>query len=93
LPREKTMKRSKPRFEKQTPSGTAISLRLGHGAIAEIARRTGVNRSTVSRVARGEKTSERVYLAIIRYLLQNDGRSEKREPAGLACGPREMGVR
>jgi hypothetical protein len=83
------------RFEKQPPAGISISVRLERGAAAEIARKLNppVHPSLVSRVARGEKTSERVYLAIIRYLLQKDGHSEKRDRAGVACGPREMGER
>ena len=52
-------------------SGAAASLlRSDHGAISRIARRLKLNRSTVSRVANGKKTSERVRLAIIRECLR-----------------------
>ena len=44
-------------------------LRVDRGAMKRIARRIGVHPSLVSRVARGKKTSERVRLAIVRYLL------------------------
>ena len=44
-------------------------LRADHGAISRIAKRVGVHRSMVSKVANGKKTSERVRVAIIRYLL------------------------
>jgi nicotinate-nucleotide pyrophosphorylase len=44
-------------------------LRAERGALSLIARKIGVSRQTVSRVARGEKTSERVRVAIVRYLL------------------------
>lgn len=37
--------------------------------MAHIARRLGVDPSLISRVARGEKTSERVRIAVVRYLL------------------------
>jgi DNA-binding transcriptional regulator LsrR (DeoR family) len=45
-------------------------LRADHGAMTRIAHRLGVNRSTVSRVVRGQKTSERVRLAIMRECLR-----------------------
>jgi transcriptional regulator with XRE-family HTH domain len=61
------------RIEKQAAAGTSMALRLTNGAAAAIARRLGVNRSTVSRVARGLKTSERVSIGIFRYLLKNNG--------------------
>ena len=50
--------------------GPAILLRFERGAMSEIAREIGVNPSLVSRVARGQKTSERVRVAIVRYLLK-----------------------
>ncbi len=38
----------------------AAVLRMDHGSISRIARSVGVNRSTVSRVVAGTKTSQRV---------------------------------
>ncbi len=38
----------------------AAVLRMDHGSISRIARGLGVNRSTVSRVVAGTKTSQRV---------------------------------
>lgn len=38
----------------------AAVLRMDHGSISRIARSLGVNRSTVSRVVAGTKTSQRV---------------------------------
>lgn len=61
--------RNRNNKQKQMPSGAAILLRLEHGAMSRIAERIGVDPSLVSRVVRGEKTSERVRIAIIRYLL------------------------
>jgi len=55
------------------PFGAAILLRFERGALSEIARRIGVDPSLVSRVARGQKTSERVRIAMVRYLLQHGG--------------------
>jgi len=65
--------RNRNNHKKQIPTGAAILLRLDHGAMAEIARRVGVHRSMVSKVVRGLKTSERVRIAIVRYLLQHGG--------------------
>jgi DNA-binding IclR family transcriptional regulator len=48
-----------------------VAIRLGRNAATKIARALDVNRSTVSRVARGLKTSERVTRAIIRYLAKH----------------------
>lgn len=45
-------------------------LRWEHGSIARIARELGVNRSTVSRVAHGLKTSRRVEEAVLRECLR-----------------------
>jgi transcriptional regulator with XRE-family HTH domain len=55
-------------------------LRAERGAMQRIARRLGVHPSLVSRVARGKKTSERVRVAIIRYLL---GRQRELATAAL----------
>jgi hypothetical protein len=65
--------RSRNDHKKQMATGAAILLRLDHGAMAAIARRIDVHPSLVSRVARGLKTSERVRIAIVRYLLQHGG--------------------
>jgi transposase-like protein len=54
---------------KKINTEAARLLRSDHGAITRIARRLGVNPSTVSRVANGRKTSERVRIAISRYLV------------------------
>lgn len=62
-------KRNTNHRARQTPSEAANLLRAEHGAISRIARRLKVNPSTVSRVANGKKVSERVRIAIIRYLL------------------------
>jgi len=64
--------RNRDNHKKQMPFGGAILLRLQHGDIAKIARsmKPPVDRSMVSRVARAEKTSERVRRAIVRYLLR-----------------------
>jgi DNA-binding transcriptional regulator LsrR (DeoR family) len=64
--------RNRDNHKKQISTGAAILLRLDHGAMAEIARRVGVHRSMVSKVVRGLKTSERVRIAIIRYLLRRN---------------------
>ena len=40
-------------------------LRMDHGLISRIARAIGVNRSTVSRVVAGTKTSQRVRDAVV----------------------------
>ena len=45
-------------------------LRWEHGSIARIARELGVNRSTVSRVAHGLKTSRRVEEAVLQECLR-----------------------
>jgi hypothetical protein len=57
-----------------------IALRIDRGAAARIAEDLGVHPSLVSRVARGKKTSERVRVAIIRYLL---GRQRELATAAL----------
>ena len=64
--------RNRDNHKKQISTGAAILLRLDHGAMAEIARRVGVHRSMVSKVVHGLKTSERVRIAIIRYLLRRN---------------------
>jgi len=65
--------RNRDNHKKQMPTGAAILLRIDRGAMARIAERIKVDPSLVSRVARGIKTSERVRIAIIRYLLQHGG--------------------
>ena len=68
------MKHRRPtRTNNQTSTGAAILLRLAHGDMSEIARRLQVDRSLVSRVARGQKSSERVRRAIVRFLLRRGG--------------------
>lgn len=58
------------RSNKKKPTPQAVKLlRQERDAMSQIARRLRVHRSLVSRVARGEKTSERVRLSIIRYLV------------------------
>lgn len=59
--------------KKQMVTGAAILLRIDRGAMAQIAEEIKVHPSLVSRVARGLKTSERVRIAIVRYLLQHGG--------------------
>jgi len=65
--------RNRDNHKKQMPAGASILLRIDRGAMARIAERIKVDPSLVSRVARGLKTSERVRVAIIRYLLQHGG--------------------
>lgn len=66
-------KRNGNNRKKQMPTGAAILLRIDRGAMARIAEEIDVHPSLVSRVARGLKRSERVRIAIIRYLLQHGG--------------------
>jgi len=70
LPGAQMNKHSTNHRKRQIEREAANLLRADHGALARIARRLGVNRSTVSRVANGKKTSERVRIAIVRYLLR-----------------------
>ena len=64
------MKKRNTNHQPKRIDGTAANLlRAEYGAITRIARRLRVNKSTVSRVANGKKTSERVRIAIVRYLL------------------------
>jgi hypothetical protein len=84
------VKRSRNRIEKQTLTGPAILVRLERGEMREIANEMGVDPSLVSRVVAGKKTSARVAARIFRYLAR---KAEVSEPAGVSCGPREMGAR
>jgi hypothetical protein len=63
---------TKPR-RKRSNGAAANLLRSDRGAMARIARRLGVHRSVVSKVARGLKTSERVHLAVIRECIRIAG--------------------
>lgn len=69
----KTKQHNRTNRGKQMPFGTAILVRFERGALSEIARKINVDPSLVSRVARGLKTSERVRVAIVRYLLKRGG--------------------
>ena len=62
-------KRTTNHHQKETPLTAADLLRSERGAMRRIARRLRVDPSLVSRVARGLKTSKRVRIAIVRYLL------------------------
>ena len=67
----KTKQHNRDKVGNQTLFGPAILLRFERGAMGEIARQLGVDPSLVSRVARGQKTSERVRVAIVAYLLKH----------------------
>jgi len=58
---------------KRSNDAAANLLRSERGAISRIARRLRVHHSTVSRVASGQKTSERVRLAVIRECVRIAG--------------------
>lgn len=63
------MKPNTSNHRKQITREAASLLRGERGAMRRIADRIGVDPSLVSRVANGRKTSERVRIAIVRYLL------------------------
>ena len=52
--------KSQAKTNRSVPRMAAAVLRMDHGSISRIARSLGVNRSTVSRVVGGTKTSQRV---------------------------------
>lgn len=63
---------NRTRTKKQSSRGTTILLRIERGDLSAVAEELGVDPSLVSRVARGEKRSERVRLALVRRLLSRD---------------------
>lgn len=67
------MKRNTKPARKRNNSAAGNLLRSDRGAISRIARRLRVHHSTVSRVANGLKTSERVRIAVIRECVRIAG--------------------
>lgn len=67
------MKRNTKNGPRRINTAAANLLRSDRGAIARIARRLRVHRSTVSRVVNGLKTSERVQVAVIRECVRIAG--------------------